>query len=257
MKTFLGALLIAALACSSQAKVRTETVEYKQGDTVLKGFFAYDDATGAKRPGVLVVHEWWGLNDYARMRATKLAEAGYVALAIDMFGEGKTTEHPQEAGEWAQTVMQNQEVAAARFAAGQKVLSDHKLTAPGQIAAVGYCFGGATVLSMALKGADLKGVVSFHGSLPGDPAPGPVKAKVLVCHGGSDGFIAPEQIQTFQKNLAAAGADWQFIAYGGAKHAFTVREADQRGIPGLAYNEAADRRSWQAMLAFLGEIFAK
>lgn len=256
MKVVLVAALLGSLSASGA--IHTETLEYRQGDTVLKGFLAYDSASKAKRPGVLVVHEWWGLNDYARRRAEMLAREGYVALAVDMFGEGKSTKHPETAGQWAGEVSKNAELRKARFLAGRDALAKNPLVLPGEIAAIGYCFGGGTVLAMAEAGLDLKGVVSFHGSLPQDPAPkGGVKAKVLVCHGAADSFTSPEQVQTFQKNLADAGADWQFISYSGAKHGFTNPDADKLGMEGLAYNAAADHRSWSLALSFLKEAFGR
>ncbi|MDH3216295.1 MAG: dienelactone hydrolase family protein [Candidatus Krumholzibacteria bacterium] len=255
MKTLVCAFLVLCLASSVQAKIETESVEYKQGDTNLRGYMAYDDAAKGERPGVLVVHEWWGLNDYAKMRVRKLAEAGYVAFALDMYGEGKTTEHPQEAGEWATQVRMNKELGAERFKAAYDILKKNKSVRPDKIAAIGYCFGGSVVLTMALQGVGLDGVVSFHGSLPTDSIQADVKAKVLVCHGEQDSFTTGEQIDTFKKNLTAASVDWQFISYGGAKHSFTDPNADDRGLPPLSYNAAADRRSWQAMLSFFDEIF--
>jgi dienelactone hydrolase len=255
----LATLFFVALTAASPgfAAVRGSTIEYLVGEAVHRGYLAYDDASKAQRPGALVVHEWWGLNDYAKMRAEKLAAEGYIAFALDMFGEGKNTQHPQTAGEWAAAVAKNPEVAMARFQAGQAILAKHPLTAPGQIAAIGYCFGGRTVLGMALAGADLKAVASFHGALPQDPATGSVKAKVLICHGAADGFITPEQISTIEKNLAQAGADWQFVSYGGAKHSFTNPGADKAGLAGLAYNANADARSWALLLSFLKEALAR
>lgn len=257
MKTWLCAILLLVCAGTSQAAVKTETVEYKQGETVLKGYLAYDDATPAKRPGVLVVHEWWGLDDYAKRRTEQLAKAGYVAFALDMYGEGRNTPHPEKAGEWSSAVARDPEAAAARFQAGLDQLRKQPRVDPAKVAAIGYCFGGGVVLKRAMAGADLSGVVSFHGALPADPVPAgaAVKAKVLVCNGADDGFITPEQIAAFQKNLTQAKADWQFVNYSGAKHSFTNPNAAAFGIDALAYNEAADRRSWQAMLSFFGEIF--
>lgn len=257
MKIALAALLLVALALPAQAGIKTETVKYKAGDTTLVGYLAYDDATETKRPGVLVVHEWWGLNDYAKKRAEQLAREGYVAFAVDMYGDGKSTPHPEDAGKWAAAVGQNKQLRRDRFLAGWEVLKGHKLTQPNKIAAIGYCFGGSTVLAMALSGADLKGVVSFHGSLPQEPAEATPKAKILVCHGADDSFITPEQIQTFQTNLRKSGADWEFISYGGALHSFTVPDAAKAGIDALAYNADADRRSWEAMRDFFKEIFAE
>jgi len=255
VRTLWTSLFVLFLAGAATAAVRVEPVEYKQGDVTLRGQIAYDDAVKGKRPGVLVVHEWWGLNDYAKMRAKMLAEAGYVAFAVDMYGEGKTTEHPQEAGEWATAIRTNQKVAGERFNAAYNLLKADARVDAAHIAAIGYCFGGSVVLTMAMNGADLDGVASFHGGLPTDPAPGKVTASILVCHGAADGFATEEQIATFQKNLADAGADWEFISYGGAKHSFTSPDADKRGIPGLAYNEKADKRSWATLMNFLQEVF--
>lgn len=255
MKTLLGVLLIACVAASAHAAIHVEQVDYMQGDTKLKGYLFYDDATTAERPGILVVHEWWGLNDYAKKRATMLAEMGYVAMTIDMYGEGKVTEHPETAGEWAGAI--TSELGRERFEAGYELLKQHKLTADDKIAAIGYCFGGGVVLGAAKAGIDLRGVVSFHGAFPPDAVePGTIKARILVCHGADDPFTSAEAVEAFQQSLRDAGADWQFISYGGARHSFTVKEADSRGIPALQYDAAADRRSWAAMQMFLDEIFA-
>jgi dienelactone hydrolase len=255
MKPSLLALFWMALAHPALSAVKTETITYAQGGTELRGYLAYDDATGSKRPGVLVVHEWWGLNEYARERARVLAAKGYVALAVDMYGEGKTTEHPEEAGQWSSAV--GDDLKKERFEAALSLLRDHELVDDARIAAIGYCFGGGTVLRLAAAGLELRGVVSFHGSLPTSAIePGTVKAKVLVCHGADDPFTEPGQVEKFQRVFTEAGADWQFISYGGAKHSFTVKGAEKRGIPALEYNEAADRRSWAAMLSFFDEIFA-
>lgn len=253
MKALMVAVVMGLVAQAAQAAIKTEPVEYKAGDTTLKGMIAYDDAATGKRPGVMVVHEWWGLNDYARMRAKKLAELGYVAFAIDMFGEGKSTEHPKEAGEWAGALAANQEVATARFNAALDLLKKDKRVDAAHIAAIGYCMGGSVVLRMALNGADLAAAASFHGGLFPDKGSGPVKASILVCHGAADSFASDELVHTFEKNLAESGADYEFILFGGAKHSFTNPDADKRGMPGLAYNEAADKRSWAALREFLAE----
>ena len=251
-----GAIALTVISPAAQAKLKTETVTYKVGDTTLKGYLAYDDATSAKRPGVLSVHEWWGLNDYARKRADMLAKAGYVAFAADMFGDGKTTTHPQVAGEFATAATKDPAAATARFAAALDQLIANSRTDSSKTAAVGYCFGGRVVLGAALGGTELDGVVSFHGSLPQTPVPaGAVKAKVLVLHGAADGFIPGDQIVTFQRILADAKADWQFVSYGGAKHGFSNPDAASFGVEGLVYDAAADKRSWQAMMDFFGEIF--
>jgi dienelactone hydrolase len=246
---------LAISASVASAAIKTENVEYKQDSTVLKGFIAWDDAVEGKRPGVLVVHEWWGLNDYAKKRARMLAEAGYVAMALDMYGEGKTTEHPSEAGEWAQAVGKNQDMAAARFNAARELLAANEHVNPDKIAAIGYCFGGSVVLGMAMSGADLAAVVSFHGGLPQQKPSGDIKASILVCHGNDDAMTPQDQINTFKANLNEAGADWEMNIYGHAKHSFTNPDADNRGMEPLGYNKKADKRSWRAMLGFLKEAF--
>ncbi len=255
MKTALMVFLIACFVGSAQAEIRMDPVEYKQGDTVLRGYVAYDTEVEGKRPGVLVVHEWWGLNDYAKKRARQLAENGYIAFALDMYGEGKSTEHPQEAGEWSSAVGANKAMARERFVAAHSLLAEHKLTDGGDIAAIGYCFGGSVVLTMALAGVDLDAVVSFHGGFPDDPVADEVKASILVCHGADDVMATAEQIEAFQKKLSEAGVDWELNVYGGAKHSFTNPGADERGLDMIGYNAEADRRSWRAMLAFLEEAF--
>jgi len=247
-------VFMAVLVSTAHAEVKLEAVEYKQGDTTLRGQIAYDASAKGKRPGVLIVHEWWGLNDYAKMRAKMLADAGYVAFAVDMYGEGKVTEHPEEAGAWATAIRENEKVGEERFIAAYTLLKNHPLVDAAHISAIGYCFGGGVVLKMAFVGTDLDGVVSFHGGLPQEAPAGKVVASILVCHGAADDFIPAEQIQTFQKNLAAAGADWEFIAYAGAKHSFTNPDADKHGMPALSYNAKADKRSWATALDFLAEV---
>ena len=253
MKIIIATLFILMIASGALAAVKMEPVEYKQGDVTLKGQIAYDDAAKEKRPGVIVVHEWWGLNDYAKSRARMLAEAGYVALAVDMYGDGKTTEHPDEAGEWVAAVRGNAQMGMDRFMAGYNALKANPHVDPAHISAIGYCFGGGVVLGAALFGADLDAVVSFHGALPTDPAAGKPKARMLVCHGAADGLITPDQVAGFMKVADDAGADWEFISYAGAKHSFTNPDADKHGIPALSYNEKADKRSWQTALNFLAE----
>ncbi|MBD3335493.1 MAG: prolyl oligopeptidase family serine peptidase [Candidatus Eisenbacteria bacterium] len=248
-------ILCVILTAPALADVTTETVAYRHGDTELQGFLAYPDDAEGMLPGVLVVHEWWGLNEHAKDKAEQLAEAGYVALALDMYGQGKSTEHAEEAGEWSKQVRRNEEMMQQRFRAAHEVLRDDPRTDPERIAAIGYCFGGYVVLSMAAQGAELQGVVSFHGSLPTEPVEaGAVKAKVLVCHGGADPLTTREQIQQFQETMTAAGADWVFITYGGAKHSFTNPEADERGMAPLGYDASADARSWRHMLDFFNEV---
>ena len=241
--------------------VQGEAVDYSADGVTLKGYLAYDKNLSGKRPGVLVVHEWWGHNPYARKRADMLAALGYTALAVDMYGDGKQAGHPDDAMKFANEVFSNLPAAEARFKAAMNLLKNHPMTDPNHIAAIGYCFGGGVVLHMARTGADLDGVVSFHGSLAATHSaePGSIKAKILVCNGAADGFVTAEQIAAFKKEMDDAGADYQFINYEGAKHSFTNPDADENGakfgLP-LAYNKAADEQSWQAMQEFLKKIFA-
>ena len=258
MKTFLGGLLMAALiATGAQAEVRMERIEYRHGDAVLEGYLAYDDAVAGKRPGVLVVHEWWGVNDYAKRRAEQLARLGYVAFALDMYGRGVSTTDAKEAGRLAGIFRNDRPLGRARAAAGLDVLKKRPQVDPTRIAAIGYCFGGSVVLEMARGGADLKGVVSFHGGLatPNPADAKNIKGKVLVLHGADDTFESLAEIAAFQEEMRQAGVDWQMNYYGGAVHSFTNPDAGKAGIKGVAYNEAADRRSWQAMRDFFDEIF--
>ncbi len=262
MQRLLSFLVLAFFAVSAHAAVKGEAVEYKAGSTVLKGYIAYDDAIKGKRPGVLVVHEWWGHNDYARKRAEMLAALGYTALAVDMYGDGKQAMHPDEAGKFSGEVSKNLPLAKARFDAARKLLARHATVDAGRIAAIGYCFGGGIVLQMARQGENLKGVASFHGSLATErPAKaGKVKARVLVMTGADDPFVPAEKVEAFKKEMAAARANYKVIAYPGAKHAFTNPDADKYGkqfnLP-LAYNAEADTQSWAEMQKFLQEVFMK
>ena len=253
---FAAALALAALAPGATATVVGETVEYEHAGTTFRGYLAYDDAVEGARPGVLVVHEWWGLNDYARKRADMLAAMGYTAFALDMYGGGKTAAHPAEASKFAGMVRENQTEWRARALAGLTVLRDHETTDPDNLAAIGYCFGGATVLQLAYAEAPVKGVVSFHGALPpatAEEAAG-VRAGILICHGAADGFVPPEQVKACLDPLEEAGADYVFTAYAGAKHGFTNPGADARGMDGLKYDPKADARSWAAMTAMFAQL---
>lgn len=242
--------------------VKGKVVEYKADGVILKGYLAYDDSKKGQRPGVLVVHEWWGHNEYARKRARMLAELGYTALAVDMYGNAKQAKHPDDAMKFVQETISNMELAKAKFSAGMELLKNQKTTDPGKIAAIGYCFGGGVVLQMAREGFDLAGVVSFHGGLATqNPAqPGKVKAKMLVCNGADDSFVPAEQIQTFRDEMDSAKVDYQFINYAGAVHSFTNPDADKVGKKfnmALGYNAAADQKSWSDMKQFLETILRK
>lgn len=241
----------------SYATVKTETVEYREGSTVLEGFLAYDDASSNSRPGVLIVHEWMGINDYTKRRAVMLAEMGYVAFAADIFGKGVRPTSVQEASEQAAKYKGDRPLLRARALAGLEQLKKNRLVDPKKIAAIGYCFGGTTALELARAGADVAGVVSFHGGLdmPNPDDTKNIKAKVLICHGGDDPYVPTEQVADFQNQLRQAKVDWQFIAYGGAVHSFTNPDAGNDPSKGAAYNANADRRSWEAMKQFFAEIF--
>jgi len=253
------AFAILLIAVPAQAKLVTRTISYQDNGTSLSGYLAYDDAVSGKRPGVLVVHEWWGLNDYARQRAEKLARLGYVAFALDMYGTGKVTDHPKKAGEWSKEISQNTDAWRQRAEAGLNVLKRQPQTDKGRIAAIGYCFGGGTVQQLAYAGVGLKGVVSFHGSLQEPPAGVADKTdtKLLICHGGADPFAPPDKVEAYLKAMAASGLDYQINIYGGAKHSFTNPDAGKHNMAALAYSPSADRRSWQAMQDFFNEVFKK
>jgi dienelactone hydrolase len=244
----------------AEPRISGKTVEYSAQGVVMKGYLAYDENIKGRRPGVLVVHEWWGLNEYARKRARMVAELGYTALAVDMYGDGKQAMHPDDAKKFSSELMKNFDDAKARFTAAMEFLKQQPSVDPTRIAAIGYCMGGGVVLNMARQGVDLKGVASFHGSLSAvKPAqPGTVKAKLLVLHGGDDKFIPPEQIEAFKQEMKSAGVDFQFISYPGAVHSFTNPDADELGkkynMP-IAYNADADRKSWGELKGFLKKIF--
>lgn len=256
----LSVLLFAA--CSTQAAVQGQEVSYESGGVTMKGYLAFDDAVTGPRPGVLVVHEWWGHNEYARKRARLLAAMGYAALAVDMYGDGKLAEHPKDAGQFAGEVSSNMAAATARFEAAMMLLKQHAAVNPEQLSAIGYCFGGGIVLQMARRGLDLDLVASFHGSLgtSSPAASGGVKARMLVFNGADDPFVKPEQIDAFKAEMDNAGADYLFVNYPGAKHSFTNPDANAVGqrfeLP-LAYDLEADHLSWLAFRQAMVEMYGK
>lgn len=263
MKKILGFMLLCSLSiAAAQAAVQGREVSYQANGTTLKGYIAYDDSFKGRRPAVLVVHEWWGHNDYARHRADMLAELGYTALAVDMYGDGHQAHHPDEAGKFATEVSTNMPMAKARFEAGMNLLRKEKTVDAGKMAAIGYCFGGGVVLNMARLGEDLRGVASFHGSLGTDsPAqPGKIKARIISFSGEADPMINAESVAAFRHEMDNAGANYRVVTYPGAQHAFTNPAADELGtkfkLP-LAYNAEADKDSWQQATVFLREVFAK
>jgi len=235
-------------------------ISYQADSISMMGYIAYDENAVGKRPGILVVHEWWGHNDYARKRAEMLAELGYVALAVDMYGDGKQADHPQDAQKFAMSVMGNIEIAKARFTQAMNTLKADSHVDPDQIGAIGYCFGGSVVLSMANAGYDLDAVAAFHSGvqLPIMPEGNTPKAKILVCNGADDPMITEEQAVAYQSALDEAGADYRYISYEGAVHAFTNPEANELGerfeLP-LAYNKQADEASWEEMKKLFSEVF--
>jgi len=254
-------LALAVTQATAFAAVKGEVVPYKVGDKTFKGWLAYDDkylqGKWDRVPGILVVHEWWGLDNYAKKRAEQLAGMGYVAFAPDMYGDGKTTEHPKEAGAMAGAVRMNQADWLARANAGLNVLRNSPLVDAKRLASIGYCFGGSTSLALANSGSDIKAAVSFHGALliPSEDEAKKIKTKILICHGATDSFIKEDTIQKMRSVYDRTGVDYQMIYYGGAVHSFTVPEADSKKIDGLRYDAAADRRSWTAMQSLFNEVF--
>lgn len=249
---YILALLVLTLNCQAGL------IEYKQGDTTCEGYLADDFPTVSKtRPGVLVVHDWMGLNKFASQRADELAKLGYIVFAADIYGKGIRPKNPQEAGEQAGKFKSDRALLRARVQAALDVLAKNPAVARKHIAAIGYCFGGTTVLELARSGADVAGVVSFHGGLE-TPTPADAKniqGKVLALHGADDPFVPPAEVAGFEAELTKAGVDWQLIKYSGAVHAFTNPDAGHDNAKGAAYNERADKRSWAALQQFFTEIF--
>lgn len=238
--------------------IKEDKVDYKLDTANLHSFVAYDANKEGKRPAVLVVHEWWGINDYIHSRLKQLAELGYIAMAVDMYGDNKVGNNPGEANSLATPFYSDPQLTMNRFMAGYYELIKNPLVDTSNMAAIGYCFGGSVVLNVARLGADLNGVVSFHGGLAGVPPSDKLKAKVLVCHGADDQFVSPAEVAQFKKSMDSVKADYTFIAYPGATHAFSNPQATEWGkkfnIP-IAYNAAADTASWKEMKDFFGKIF--
>ena len=248
--------LCVAGSLEASAAVRTETVTYQDGDAVLEGHLAYDDASPAPRPGVLVVHEWKGLNEYAKRRAEQLAELGYIAFAVDMYGKGIRAKDHDEAARLSGIYRSDRRLMRRRILAGFEELKRHPLTDNSRIAAIGYCFGGTAALELGRSGADVLGIVTFHGGLS-NPAPADaanIKGQVLVLHGADDTFVSPEEVAAFEAEMRQAGVRYRLIKYPGAVHSFTVPEAGSDPSAGMAYNAEADAQSWEAMRAFLSEV---
>ncbi len=256
-------LLAGVIACMTnvvKAEIHSEVVSYQIDGQQFQGYLSYDDSTRHKRPGILVVHEWWGHNAYARKRADMLAKLGYTAFALDMYGAGKLAKHPDDAKKFMQATMVDMKTLEKRFNQAKQLLQNQPSVDPDKIAAIGYCFGGGTVLHMATQGSDLSAVVSFHGSLATkSPAQsGAIQAKMLVLNGADDPFVTTKQITAFKQAMQTAGAELEFVNYPGVKHSFTNPDADDFGkrfnMP-LEYNAAADKDSWQRMQLFFQKVF--
>jgi dienelactone hydrolase len=262
MRYALVLVAVVELAVVVEAKVQTKVVSYKHGEDELEGYLAWDDAIQGTRPGVMVIHEWWGLNAYAKKRAEMLAELGYVAFAADMFGKGKVTEDPKQASAWAGHMRGNVENWRNRALAGLEILKKHDLVDKTKLAGIGYCFGGSTVLALALNGEPLSAVVSFHGGLPA-PKPDQTKlareskVKILIANGAKDTFISEAAITGFRSALDDGKVDYKFVNYTGAVHSFTNPDADKYGVEGVKYDKAADEQSWKDMQMTFKSAFGK
>lgn len=242
-----------------EPKLKEETVTYKLDSSTRNNFVVYDENIEGKRPAVLVIHEWWGLNDYAKMRARELAKLGYIAMAVDMYGDGKMGEDPTAAQNLATPFYMKPETAKPIFDAALNKLKEYGQADASKIAAIGYCFGGAQVINLAKMGEDLKGVVSFHGNLAVmPPNKDMLKAPILVCQGAVDQFVPQTEVELFKKQMDSVGAKYTLKIYEGATHSFTNPNATAMGekfkLP-IAYNAAADTASWKDMQDFFHQIF--
>lgn len=252
----LALLVSSGIASHAHAEIKTEEVEYRQGDTVLQGVIAWDKALTGKRPGVLVVHEWWGLNQHARAQAVRLAKLGYVAFAVDMYGKGKVATHPKDATAFMTEATSDYDREKARFDAALALFKQRPQLDATKIAAIGYCFGGGVVLDMVRSGESFALVGTFHGSLKSKQQLKPGnKTRILVLHGAEDPMVTQEQVTAFKKEMDAADMRYEVVQYPGAKHAFTNPDADKAGVPGLAYNAQADEASFAALSKALKEQF--
>jgi dienelactone hydrolase len=253
-----GFFLLTSLFCATSlhAAVQFQKVEYKEGETLCEGLLVYDDMFQGKRAGVIVAHQWKGLTNYEKMRAEMLAQRGYVALCADVYGKGVRADNPKDAAALAGKYKSDRKLLRSRINAALDCLRKQERVNTAQIAAIGYCFGGTTVLELARSGADVKAIVSFHGGL-GSPTPADaknIKGKILALHGADDPFVPPTEVQAFENEMRDAKKDWQLVAYGGSVHSFTDKSAGNDNTKGSAYNEKADRRSWQQMQMFFDEV---
>jgi len=256
MRALFTVFIMVILSGLAWGQIRTDSIEYKHGDVVLKGFLAYDGLLKSKRPGVLVIHEWWGHNQYVRERARQLAELGYVAFALDMYGKGVKAKTMDEASALAGKFYQDRQLMRDRAAAGLEILKQQKNVDTSRLAAIGYCFGGTTALELARSGADLRCVVSFHGGLktPNIEDARNIKGTVLVLHGADDSYVPPEEVAAFQDEMRQANVDWYTVSFGDAVHSFTNPAAGMDKSKGAAYNYKADQRSWTVMRELFLEL---
>lgn len=257
MKHWFALVVILTFSLQLHAEVLFKPVEYKEGSTTLEGLSVHDNATQGKRPGILVVHQWKGLGDYEKKRAEMLAKLGYNVFAVDIYGKGVRFTNPKDAAAESAKYKGDRALLRARVNAGLAVLKKHELTDTTKVAAIGYCFGGTTALELARSGADISGVVSFHGGL-NTPTPADshkIKAKVLALHGADDPHVPPAEVAAFEEEMRKAKIDWTLVSYGGAVHSFTDWNAGSDNSKGSAYNEKADKRSWEAMKTFFAELF--
>jgi len=254
---WMAVAFLALAGASARAEVKTKVIDYSQGDTALQGFLAWDDAAKGKRPGVLVIHEAWGENQHARDQAVRLAKAGYVGFALDMYGKGKVTTHLEDAKAFMAEASKDPAVIRARFEAARKLLEGQPQVDRKRIGAVGYCFGGNVALNMARAGEDLTAVATFHAAVPSadQPVSGKVKARILINTGGADPLVPKSQVDAFVKELKDAGANISVITYPNAKHSFTNPGAAKAGMDALAYDADADRKSWDASMKMFREAF--
>jgi dienelactone hydrolase len=253
--------VVCLFAIAAFAEIRAEPVRYEANGTSLVGSITYDDALGAKPAGVVIFPEWWGANDYPKSRAKMLAQLGYVALVADMYGDGKTTADPKEAGALAQQIYGKPDVMVARAKAAVQQLKMSGRCDPQRVAAIGYCMGGSIALNLARTGEDLQAIVGFHCGLASRvPAgePGTIKAKILVMNGADDKMVSPEETQKFEDEMRTAQADWELVLFGNAVHAYSNPAADKyKDIGSLGYSPTADRRSWELMRLMLTEALGQ
>jgi dienelactone hydrolase len=251
------ATFIMIISIPAISQIHTENIEYKDGSVTLEGYIAYDESSKDTRPGILVVHEFWGINDYTKMRCDMLAKLGYFAFAADIYGKGNRPTTMEDAGKQAGIYKNDRQLMRKRINLALDELKKQKLVNTNKIAAIGYCFGGTTALELARSGADILGVVSFHGGLdtPNPADAKNIKAKILALTGGDDPYVSAEAVENFKKEMKDAGVDYEINVYGGAVHAFTNPNAGSDPSKGAAYNEKADKRSWEAMRIFFNEIF--